>query len=185
MRREPFADEVLERLLLDRLPDDDIRAWNRQPVPCSADDRALDDIRMADEAVLDLGRSNPDAADLDQVIDAPAVPEESVVVALEQVARVDGVAVEGRLRLLIVAPVLERSRVAGDEQLAGLGNLGLVARNELASRPGSSVVGMLVIVEAGPESSTTWNLMILLVSAKSMLFLLLRLRRSTVCPTLR
>ena len=95
MRREPFADEVLERLLLDRLPHDDVRPWNRQPVPGGADDRALDDIRMADEAVLDLGRSDPDPADLDQVVDAPSVPEEPVVVALEQVARVDGVAIEG------------------------------------------------------------------------------------------
>ena len=43
---------------------------------------------------------------------------------------------------------------------------------------------MLVMADAGPESSTTWKRMILFVLAKSMLFLLLRLRRSTVCPTL-
>ena len=42
---------------------------------------------------------------------------------------------------------------------------------------------MAVMVDAGPESSTTWKRMILSVLAKSMLFLLLRFRRSTVCPT--
>ena len=46
-----------------------------------------------------------------------------------------------RLRLLVVAPVVERGRVAGDEQLAGLGDLGLVARHELAGRAGSRAAG--------------------------------------------
>src|SRR4029453_1878103 len=87
------------------------------------------------------GGRDPDPADLDQVVDAASVPEESVVVALEEVARVDGVAVERPLRLLVVAPVEERGRVAGDEQLAGFGGLSPVARDELARRAGSCAAG--------------------------------------------
>src|SRR5215208_398044 len=93
------------------------RARNGEPVLRHADDRALDDVRMADETVLDLGRRDPDATDLDQVVDSAPVPEEPVVVALEEVARADAVAVEGALRLLGVVPVEEGGRVAADEQL--------------------------------------------------------------------
>src|ERR1041385_637620 len=114
---------------------------DREPVLRRADDRALDHVRMADEAVLDLGRGDPDPADLDQVVHAAAVPEEPVVVALEEIARVHGVAVEGARRLLLVAPVVERRGVARDEKLAGLAELGFVARDELAGRSGTCSAG--------------------------------------------
>src|SRR5215204_7049096 len=96
---------------------------------------------MSDQAVLDLGRRDPDAADLDQVVDAPAVPEVAVVVALEEVAGLDGVAVECLFRLLVLAPVEERGRVALDPELAVLGDVRLVAGDELASRPGAHASG--------------------------------------------
>src|SRR5262245_31534773 len=96
---------------------------------------------MPDEAVLDLGGRDPDPADLDQVVDAAAVPEEAVVVALEQVAGVDGVAVERARRLLGVAFVVERGSVARDEELAVLADLCLVTRDELTGRAGTCTAG--------------------------------------------
>ena len=95
VRRELLAHEVLQLLLLERLSGDDVGAGEREAVLLRADDGALDDVRVADQAVLDLGRRDPDPAHLDQVVGAAAVPEEAVVVALEEVAGADAVAVEG------------------------------------------------------------------------------------------
>ena len=87
---------------------------------------------VADQAVLDLRRRDPDPADLDQVVGAAAVPEVAVGVALEEVAGADAVAVKGLLRLLVLAPVQERGGVALDPELAVVGDVGLVAGHELA-----------------------------------------------------
>jgi hypothetical protein len=70
--------------------------------------------------MLDLGGRDPHSTDLDQVVDAAAVPEEALAVALEEVTGPDRVAAERVLRLLVVSPVEERGRLAGDEQLAVL-----------------------------------------------------------------
>ena len=59
MAGEPLADEVLERRFVHRATRDDEGARKRETVLLRADDRSFDDLRMLDEAVLDLGR-DPD-----------------------------------------------------------------------------------------------------------------------------
>ena len=134
VRRETLANEVLERGLVDRATRDDEGAGQRQPVVLRADDGGLDDLRMLDEAVLDLGRRDPDPADLDQIVDAPPIPEVAVLVALEESPVLTRVAVERLLRLLVLAPVEERGGVALDPQLAVLGDVALVAGDEPVNR---------------------------------------------------
>ena len=131
MRREALADEVLQCALLELRPRDHVRPRHGQPVLLCSDDRALDHLGVRDEAVLDLGRRNPNAADFDQVVDAPPIPEEAVVVALEEIAGADRVAVERARSLLLVAPVVERRRVASDEDLTVVAELQLVAEKIL------------------------------------------------------
>ena len=70
------------------------------------------------DAVLDLERRHPDAADLEQVVGPALVPEVPVRVADEEVARCEPVAGEDLLRLLVVAPVAERRALAAKPKLA-------------------------------------------------------------------
>ena len=94
MARELPAREVHELLLLERLPGDDIGTREHETVLLSADDGALHHGGVADQALLDLRRRDPDPADLDQVVRAPAVPEVAVGVLLEEVAGSNAVAVK-------------------------------------------------------------------------------------------
>src|SRR5215203_865202 len=134
------ARELLELLLLERLSGHDVGAGEGEAVLLRADDGAFHDGGMAHQAMLDLGRSDPDPAHLDQVVRAAAVPEVAVGVALEEVTRANAVAVEGLLRLLVLAPVEERGGVPLDPELPILGDVRLVAGHELtgASRLGAA-----------------------------------------------
>ena len=117
-----------------------------QAVLLVADDRALGHVGVRGEALLDLLRGDPDAADLEQVVGAAAVVEEAVGVAREEVAAHDHVARVGLHRLLARVPVHERgvspsihsrpvSRRAARAVLVD--HPALVARHELAERSGA------------------------------------------------
>src|SRR4029453_12829358 len=80
----------------------------------------LDDIRVGEEALLDLGRRHPHAANLEELVAPPPKPEEAVGVPDEEVARLDEVAAERLFRLLVLVPVEERRRIALDPERAHL-----------------------------------------------------------------
>src|SRR6266542_2398445 len=85
-----------------------------------ADHGGLEDRRMAHEGVLHLDRRDPDAPHLQHVVGAAAVPEVAVVVLVVLVARLDPVAKERGLGLLVLVPVIGHGRVALDLQVADL-----------------------------------------------------------------
>ena len=87
MRGEIGAREVLQLGRGDLGAGDHEGTGAGQPVLGVADDRAFDDGGMGQQAVFDLGRGHPHAADLQQVVGPSAVVEVAVRVAGEQVAR--------------------------------------------------------------------------------------------------
>jgi len=56
VRRQPLADEVLERALLQRLASDDVSARHGQPVLRGTDDCALDDVSVSMPVTMSFRR---------------------------------------------------------------------------------------------------------------------------------
>ena len=100
VRRQRRLHVRLQRRRIGRraVAQDDERARLLQAVLLVADDRALGHVGVRGEALLDLLRRDPDAADLEQVVGAAAVVEEAVGVAREEVAAHDHVARVGLAR---------------------------------------------------------------------------------------
>src|SRR5262244_477413 len=82
--------------------------------------RRLEHGGVADERVLHLHGRDPDAADLEHVVGAAAVPEEAVRVLVILVARLYPVTEEGGFGLFVLIPVVGHGRVALDAQVADL-----------------------------------------------------------------
>src|SRR5437879_8404150 len=82
------------------------------------DDRSLEHRGMSNDRGLDLRRRNPDAADLEHVVVAPAVYVVARFIAPVLVAAARPFAHEGGARLRPVVPVRHRRRRAFDEELA-------------------------------------------------------------------
>src|ERR1700726_4409883 len=117
---EPRACECLQRLRRQHRAgvQDDVRAAAREAVLLGADDGTFRNVRMYCKAALDLGRGDPDATDLEQVVGAAAVPEVTLAVTLGEIATHHQVAGEGGPRLLVILPVHEGSRATANPEPA-------------------------------------------------------------------
>src|SRR5262245_12471462 len=135
------AGEGLARGLAGAQDDERLRLHEPRLV-APADDGALEDGGVAEEAVLDLDGGHEGASHLEEVVAAPAVVVEALGVAAEEVPAHGPVAPEGRARLVAVVPVAERRRApahpegaelpGGDVVSVGADEPRLVARDDAA-----------------------------------------------------
>src|SRR5262245_32555667 len=136
-----IAGEGLARGLAGAQDDERLRLHEPRLV-APADDGALEDGGVAEEAVLDLDGGDEGASHLEEVVAAPAVEVEALRVAAEEVPAHGPVAPEGRARLVAVVPVAERRRApahpegaelpGGDVVSVGADEPRLVARDDAA-----------------------------------------------------
>src|SRR5207247_7777987 len=102
-----------------------------------ADDSALEHRGMLHERGLDLGRRDPLPRYLEHVVAAPLIGEVAVLIEVVLVARDVPLSFERGLRLLVLVPVVRRTRVPGDPQIPGLAlvEVGAVIVYELRAVP--------------------------------------------------
>src|SRR5207245_8854312 len=111
------------------------------------DDARLLHGRVFDQSVLDLHRTDPDAAHLKHVVGTSRIPVVAVGVARELVAGPDPVAFNRVLGSLMLVPVIGADAVAPDEKVADgavrdviaglIDDPGLVPRHQLTGRAGT------------------------------------------------
>src|SRR5438093_423059 len=85
-----------------------------------ADDSALEHLGMLHERGLDLGRRDPLPRYLEHVVAAPLIGVVAVLIEVVLVACDVPLSFERGLRLLVLVPVVRRTRVPGDPQISGL-----------------------------------------------------------------
>src|SRR6185312_10486899 len=83
-----------------------------------ADDGGFEHRWVGDQRLLDLERRDPDAADLEHVVAAPAIAVIALGVADIGVAGMGPLAAEGAARFLALVPVAVAGARAADDQLA-------------------------------------------------------------------